>query len=241
MLQWAEEEHLMGRKLGQYRHTFQGKLLRYQPNRWLMWCLAIGWLMLACRLPFDFVQVSGGVLFQDDFSKPYKGWQRISSPQTSSNFMDGVYRLTVNAPNIHTLRTPGLYFQDVQVEVDAQKVSGSDRNLFGLICRYQDEGHYYALLVSSDGYYGIFANVDGKFGLLGVELMNATDALHPSPMVNHLRADCIHDRLAMWVNGIPLGEVRDTSFRQGDVGLFAGTFAVDGTEIWFDNLSVVKP
>jgi hypothetical protein len=73
------------------------------------------------------------------------------------------------------------------------------------------------------------------------------DALQPSKAIrlgtalNRLRADCVADRLTLYVNGEKLVEVQDTEFASGDVGLIAGTYQSAGTDIRFDNFIVYQP
>jgi hypothetical protein len=43
------------------------------------------------------------------------------------------------------------------------------------------------------------------------------------------------------VNGQKVAEQTDDDFAAGDVGLFAGAFEKPGTDIHFDNFSVLRP
>jgi len=201
----------------------------------------VGGLLSACNIPLDFLQAPGGVLFQDDFSQTIAQWQRADVTQASSDYVEDSYRIRVNQPNLRVVSTAGLYFEDVQIEVDAQKKNGSEHNLYGIICRYQNEANYDALLISSDGYYGIFANVSGKFGLIGVELMAASNAIHGGLISNHLSARCTGNQLSLAMNGRFLTSQVDEHFSRGDIGLLVGSLEEDGVEVWFDNLSVIKP
>ncbi len=71
--------------------------------------------------------------------------------------------------------------------------------------------------------------------------MLPSEDIKQGAVTNHLRADCIGDTLKLHANGIMLGAVQDTDFHSGDVGLIAGTFDKPGTEVRFDNFSVLKP
>ncbi len=206
-----------------------------------LFLLSATWFLSACAIPLNFLQTSGGVLFQDDFSQPIGKWKRAYSFQASSDYVDGFYSIAVHQPNSRAVSTPGLYFDDVRIEVDTKKVSGTEHNLYGAVCRYRDDANYYALLISSDGYYGIFANLNGKFGLIGVKLMPASNAIQPPPATNHMSASCNGDQLSLAINGITLTTQTDIQLSQGDIGLLVGSLDEDGVEIWFDNLSIIKP
>ena len=45
--------------------------------------------------------------------------------------------------------------------------NGRCSNSFGVICRYQDEENFYAGLITSDGYAGIFEVKEGIYHLKG--------------------------------------------------------------------------
>ncbi len=183
----------------------------------------------------------GGVLFQDDFSLEGSGWDRYRDDIYVADYAEGGYHIRVSAPNTDAWATPHLNFGDVAIDVDATKLAGPDDNVFGVICRYQDPLNYYFFLVSSDGYAGIGVNKEGRRKLL------TGDSLLPSPVVargdteNHLRAECVGYNLALYVNGALVAQARAAEWPTGDVGLIAGTYAESGTEIRFDNFSVLRP
>ncbi len=137
---------------------------------------------------------------------------------------------------------PGKSFQaDVRIEVDATKTDGPDDNDLGVICRYQDASNYYYFLISSDGYAVIARVLDGNQEYISADSMVSTDAIHQGDATNHIRADCVGSSLALYVNGVQVATVSDSSFSRGDVGLIAGTFSEPGTDILFDNFYVYKP
>ena len=129
----------------------------------------------------------------------------------------------------------------MRIEVEATKVNGPDDNSFGIICRYQDVGNFYRFIATSDGYAGIILVQDNNMiNLSGENLTPITIAL-PGNATNKLRVDCIGDILSLFVNGEEVLSVQDPTFSNGDVGLFAGTFDIIGTEILFDNFIVTSP
>jgi len=181
------------------------------------------------------------VLFQDDFSNPASGWDRVDEAAGITDYANGVYRMVVNEENSDIWANPGLNFSDVHIEVSATKVSGDDNNDFGLICRYVDIENFYFMIISSDGYYGIGKVVAGDQQLIGAESMPPSDEINQGNATNYLRADCVGKEIALYVNGELMAEYEDSQFSSGDVGLIAGSFDVPGTEIHFDNFVVLKP
>ena len=183
----------------------------------------------------------GGVLFQDDFSDPSRGWDRVNVNDGVTDYADGAYRISVNSSHTDVWANPGLNFSDVQVEVDATKVGGDDNNDYGVICRYLDSENFYFFIVSSDGYYGIGKVVGGEQQLIGEPSMPPSEVINRGDVSNHLSAVCAGSRLSLYINGEFLTEVEDTDFTSGDVGLVAGTFDQPGVDITFDNFVVTKP
>jgi hypothetical protein len=181
------------------------------------------------------------VLFQDDFSDPSSGWDRITEATGQSDYVDGKYRIFVDDTNTDVWSNPGLDFTDVRVEVDATKVAGPDDNDFGVTCRTESADNFYFFIISSDGYYGIGKVKGDQQDLIQMDALQPVDAIKQGGTTNHIRADCIGDALTLYVNGQKINEVHDAEFTSGDVGLMAGSFDTPGTDIHFDNFQVLKP
>ncbi len=149
--------------------------------------------------------------------------------------------MSTSIPNYQFWSVPGLNFQDVLVYTKARKISGPENNLFGVICRYQNPNNFYALVIGSDQYYGVFKMLDGEFGLIGRPTMDYSAAIQTGDRDNEIHALCQAENLVLIVNGSKLIAVQDDSLSSGDVGLIAGNFDEPGINILFDNLIVVKP
>lgn len=184
---------------------------------------------------------SGSVLFQDDFARASSGWDRYRDSLYSSDYVDGVFRISVTAPDTNAWATPGVDLGDVRIEVEATKVSGPDDNVFGILCRYQDSQDFYFFLISSDGFAGIGARRAGATTLLSAADMTPSEAILQGPARNHIRADCIGDQLDLYVNGQAVADAVASDWLRGDVGLIAGTYAEAGVVIDFANFSALQP
>jgi hypothetical protein len=202
---------------------------------------------LACQAANSILPSGEGrpedVLFQDDFSDPSSGWDRVSDEDGITDYDDGSYRILVNTTNTDIWSNPDLDFDftDTSIFVDATASGGDEDNDFGVICRYQDDENFYFFVISSDGYYGIGKVSDNVQQLVGMESMPPNEAIRQGQLTNQLQADCIGSTLRFYVNGILLAETQDTDFTSGNVGLMAGSFANPGTDIHFDNFVVKKP
>lgn len=180
------------------------------------------------------------VLFQDDFSNPSTGWDRVRTQDQVSDYESGVYQFVVTRPNWYYWARPRLSFDDLRLEVNATKVSEADLSAYGLICRYQDPANFYFFTITSDGFYGVSKFRAGGELLVEMQSMRASPAIRQGAASNHLRADCVGESLSFYVNGQLLASVQDADFARGDVGLIVNTLSGPAGEIHFDNLSVLS-
>ena len=211
---------------------------------WVVSLALLALAALACQAPLInrlLPSQSGKILFQDDFSDPSSGWNRVTTTKGQTDYADGVYRIFVNEPNLDIWSMPGRNFDDVRIEVDALKVGGERDNRFGIICRAVSVDSFYTFIVSSDGYYGIGKIKGQDYRLIGMDALQPSQAIRLGTALNHLRADCVGDRLSLYANGEKLVEVQDPEFASGDAGLIAGTYQSAGTDIRFDNFIVYQP
>ncbi len=199
-------------------------------------------LTLACSV--DFIggeALPESVLFQDDFSSTGSGWDRDDFEEGYTDYEDGKYRILVKLDDQSVWANPGLHFTDVIIQVEATKAGGPDDNDFGVICRYVDVENFYYFIITSDGYYGIIKVQDGYWEYLVNDSLIYSEAINQGGASNTLRADCVGDTLTLYVNGIFMDEAYDSDYTSGDVGLIAGTYDEPGTDILFDNFSVMEP
>jgi hypothetical protein len=181
----------------------------------------------------------GDVLYQEQFEKNTTGWARIANDNGIMDYDGGGYRILVRQPKLNIWSTSEKDFGDVRVEADVIKLNGPDENRMGLICRYQG-GDYYFFMISDDGYYVIGKFIGGLTLLLGQSEMQASNAIQTGTM-NHLRADCIGNKLTFYINFTEVASAADTDFPSGDVGVVAGAFSEPGVDVLFDNFVVIQP
>ena len=215
--------------------------------------------VLACDLPFgsnaaetvspvessdpvESTAVDSKLLFEDDFSDSDSGWDINTIDNGSTDYEQSGYRIFVNAENWSLWANPSRNFTDVSVSVQASKIAGDDDNEFGIICRYANADNFYLATISSDGFYGFLARIDGEaLQLINMESMLQSDVINQGKELNTIRLDCIGQTLSLYVNGQFVDETFDDSIGSGDVGLYAGTFSIPGTDILFDNFAVRAP
>lgn len=180
--------------------------------------------------------------FEDDFSDENGSWPNSGDEDGFTGYHRGGYRMLVTSDFKDVWVLPGANFTDVSIAVDTTKIGGDDDNDFGLICRAEDLNNFYAGVISSDGYYGIFRYSDGDgLELIDLEEMLPSETIIQGNATNLLRFDCIGATLSLYVNGTLLIQVEDSDLSSGDIGLLAGTYAIPGTDILFDNLYADSP
>jgi hypothetical protein len=192
----------------------------------------------------QFGDQGSGVVYQDDFSDFGSGWPvDTSSSSGSTTYYNGQYRITVNETDYAFWAYSGSgVYEDVIVEVDGVKLGGPDENEFGVLCRFVDNGNFYAATIASDGYYFIWRRINsGDWELVGMESGEFNEAIRTGAQNNRIRLECIGSTLSLYANGTLLRQVQDSSLVSGDVGLYAGTFDAPGTDVAFDNFVVTLP
>lgn len=211
-------------------------------NRLLSTLLFLLLLLAACTPSADSVALvtnPGDILYQEEFDDNTTGWDRIANENGIMDYDGGGYRILVQQPDFNLWSTPEKDYSDVRLEVDVARVNGPMENRAGLMCRYQN-GDYYFFIISNDGYYAIGKFIGGQTLLLGLQAMQPSEFIQTGA-VNHLRADCIGDTLAFYVNYSQVSAVQDSDFPSGDVGVLAGAFSQPGTDVLFDHFVVIQP
>jgi hypothetical protein len=225
-------------------------------RRFLYVFLALAALSLACSLnPVDKIKdlVGGGdesggevspqgkILLQDDFSNMGSGWEVGSFEYGAVGYGQGYYFVTSTASTMTMWGVAGVNFTDVIIDVDANQVSGPDShdNDFGVVCRLQEDGSGYYMLVSGDGYYSIYMGVGEDFSPL-VD-WSESKVIQQGNTPNHIRGVCDGNQLALYANGEKLAETSDATYSSGDIGLTATTYEDVTVEVHFTNLLATSP
>lgn len=182
---------------------------------------------------------SGDILYQEAFEDNTSGWHRLANDNGIMDYDQGGYRILVRQPKLNVWSTAEKTFGDVRIEADVIKLNGPDENRMGLMCRYQG-GDYYFFVITNDGYYAIGKFLGGMTLLLGQSEMQASETIQKGNM-NHLRADCVGDRLTFYVNFTEVASATDTDLPGGDVGVLAGSFSEPGVDVMFDQFVVIQP
>ena len=102
------------------------------------------------------------LVYQDDFSTD-TSWYTEENKRFSLVLTDEGYKISINILDAPIWSIREQSFDDVIVEVDTTRLSGAKSGYSGLVCRHQDGENYYALVISSDGTFGIAKMEGGEF------------------------------------------------------------------------------
>jgi S1-C subfamily serine protease len=181
---------------------------------------------------------AGNVLYQDDFSNSSSGWTIMTDPDGSVGYANNEYLIKVTSPMMFISGTSGKTASDVVLDVTARVKNPTNKGDYGLICRQQSDGSYYAFEVSEDGYASIWKNVNNQMTPLKdweyVQGLEGTSEIK-------ITAACIGNQLGLGVDGQLILSTTDTDFQEGDTGLLAGTVETPGLVVAFDDFTIRSP
>jgi len=180
------------------------------------------------------------MVFQDDFSSGV-GWPVFKLDTVRAHYTMGGYVILNKIKKDVAWSTRSEQYANLRVEVTGSRVSGPlDGGYYGPICRFADGGNYYLFAVGSDGWYGIGKRMAGKMEFLE-EGYDSNNAVHTGNAPNLIRGDCVGNMLTMWVNGVKVAQVEDSSFSAGAAGLGVGTLSEFDYEVLFDDFIIYEP
>jgi len=180
----------------------------------------------------------GDLLLEEDFSRPF-AWEAYSDPsrQIDLRVVDGVYRIEAH-DEVFMWGLNAQIHTDVVIEVEAEQLSTYSDNAYGVMCRADPaaDGDGYYFFISGDGYYTIRRGAGGEVTPLIPWTPSA--AIHQGQARNRIRAVCIQDYLALYVNDQFVDETHDHLYGSGVAGLTAGVSAGGDVVATFDNLLI---
>lgn len=195
------------------------------------------------------------ILFQDSFTNDdLVDWEITDDPQPKSG--PGSWSVTNEelrqTSNIWAYDPPAEFIYHLGSHVSAGGANWTDYSLnailrstdndgIGIIFRYQDPQNYYRVLLMNDA--GNSGNANSpiqriqKFedGEPRTLLQNKVNEAYPQGYFS-LSADVRGDSIKAYLNGQLIGEVEDTTYRSGKIGLFV--YANSGAR--FDSVTVSK-
>lgn len=171
-------------------------------------------------------------------------WMAGEGATAQGEIDDGVYKMALDASNFDDQfwAAGGRNFADAVYEVEATPLEGATDNGYGMLFRVDaDRDRFYLFKVSSDGYAMIALCTDGcaeQEILFDIDWFGSQAIDQGFNVTNTLRVIAKGPEMSFFVNDIEVGQAVEETLKNGDIGLYAETFAPGGLIISFDNFRV---
>jgi hypothetical protein len=203
-------------------------------------CLGLALLIAGCAAQPTQRFVLGDTIKRVDFSQPYQ-WEQYVHPEQKVDFeiKAGFYEARAWDGGFMWVDSPPMT-HDLVVEAEATQLSDYRNNAYGIMCRVQptDNGDGYYFLISGDGQYTIRRGAVDNIGALIP--WTYSSAIRQDKGINRIRAVCIGDYLALYVNDSFVAETRDDYFSSGYGGLTVAVVKGGNVDITFDDLTLTE-
>jgi hypothetical protein len=185
----------------------------------------------------------GNVLFEDDFATYSRRWREQKSPKASVAYRDSALNMRVVSPGVSVWSVPDFAtrLEDYSISVTATLNEGSRDALFGFVLDYQDDQHFYALMVTRHGEWHSAQQEDSTWiDLTPPDPVPVRRALDSATV--RLRVDVTGDTFTLFVDDRPVATV---TAENGDAsGSNFGLIARAGrgfVDVSFDDMVVTGP
>jgi len=181
-------------------------------------------------------------VFYDTFSDADSGWGTGTDAESSVEYADGEFFIKIFTDNYFVWSTPGKEdVANIYVEAVVRNVTGAPGTAFGVLCHHQTTDSFYYFAITSDGRYAIAKATEGQEDLFltNNDQWAESEAIVKNAASYRIGGDCGKSRLTLYVDGREIDSVTDSTYIQGDVGLFAWTGDETNAEVRFDDLAVV--
>jgi hypothetical protein len=161
---------------------------------------------------------SSSVLREDFTCASYKlppivdEWSSITCENDQQMFF-------TDQPIGYLYRYMGIDLTDVNLEVNALKLDGESDASIGLICRLKGNSFYAFLFFPESFSVAIYKYDRNGWDELSSRVLSQGTKINPSDTANRLRAECVGDKLTLFINKQPILTVWDDEFLSGDVGM----------------------
>ena len=181
---------------------------------------------------------TGEVVLFDDFVDNRHNWTVGAFTDGSVDILDGQLVINVGKEKTYIFTYMPETYADLIMVVDVEVLEMTGDGDFGFLCGYTDNQNYSVLEISEDGYYAVWALVNGN----EIYLADWTYSdMIPTSGSFTLAAYCGADGFALAVNDTLLVDVDAPNYVPGQVGLFTGTWNRPNIQVGFDAFLILEP
>jgi hypothetical protein len=172
------------------------------------------------------------VLYFDDFSREL---EEDEDEIRIWEYQDGERLVKVKKSSYMSWRDTDRALADFYAEVQVRAVNDVEGE-YGIVFREEDDNNFYRFQVSVDGRYKVSKKEAGEWSNLTE--WESSSAINKGRSSNVLAVAAQGDEFEFYVNDTYLTSLEDSSFSEGDVGYFGGTFDETGFQVAFDRFVV---
>lgn len=185
------------------------------------------------------VAMAGITVFEDDFSNDQSGWPNTQIAEHDAlgiSLYDGSggYQMTpLDDATYGILPAPRQAKSgDVEIETAVFLYTGVGKGTAGVVCRHQDNGNFYAFMVSGGHGYTILKVANGQGETLA---SGRFDGAMPNIADVRLQAVCDGSNLSLSIDGVAVAQASDRAFSNGRSALIVLGERTAGTSAVFDH------
>jgi hypothetical protein len=183
---------------------------------------------------------AGYLLLEQVLADPFDGsatWDTYKADGLWIEQRDGAMHFDV-AMEAYVWTQNRVPHDDAMLQITARSASPASASAYGLMCRAspQNDSRGYFFLIGTRGNASI--SIGDGFAVRSLTGWVSSDAIHPGVAANTLRAVCVGDYLALWVNDQFVVDTRDSKWSTGRAGLAAVVTEGNALTVRFDDLEV---
>jgi len=193
--------------------------------------------------PFPDSESSDSVILNDDFSAIR--WGTGTDADSAVEYVDNTLNFIVYTNNYFVWSRPDdKTYSDVHMEVTVINHDTDSTTAFGLICnKFTDSDFYYGAMTPA-GQYAIAkaATEETDLFLTNNDEWADSDRIAVNAPSYRVGMDCGNGRLALYVDGVEIASVTDSTYTSGRVAVFTWSGEETGlnTNLSFDDFAMTK-
>jgi hypothetical protein len=181
-------------------------------------------------------------VFQDDFANPASGWDRATLGNYIVDYHEGGwYHIEINQPDRIAVSEPNKTVYDditLALEVFPWTIKTAPEGTFRYGMAFRRTGNnYYAFTLSPSTRTWEMLKVSAD-GITKLKEGEAQDIQDQNDVPNLLRVDATGPNFLLYINDVQVDQVVDTSYANGEVGLYAENIDSPGVHIHFDKFTI---
>ena len=143
----------------------------------------------------------------------------------------------VAADRGYVISTSNVPHDNVIINAQVRQTDGLLGNGFGVVCRADESGNGYYFLLASTGEFTISVGTPARDALFELIPWQYHSQINQGVRENEIRAVCVENYLAMFINDVFVAEAFDDEFSSGALGVTIGAVDRPAT-VRFDNILI---